>query len=109
MLLTDKVAVLTGVNSGIGRKTAELFARQGAKIVGVDIRTDRMEELQSQVEDFGSAFLGLQCDVREAESVKTVFKQAVKRFGHVDMVVNIAGVPSPARLQRNLSGSWTSM
>ena len=72
MLLTDKVAVITGVNSGIGRKTAELFAQQGAKIVGVDIRTDRMEELKAHVEDCGSEFLGCQCDVREAESVKAV-------------------------------------
>ena len=40
-LLQDKVAVITGVNSGIGRRTAELFAEQGARLVGVDIRTDR--------------------------------------------------------------------
>ena len=48
-LLQEKVAVITGVNSGIGRRTAELFAQQGAKIVGVDIRTDRMEELKTRV------------------------------------------------------------
>ncbi len=47
-LLQDKVAVITGVNSGIGRRTAELFAEQGARIVGVDIRTDRMEELKTR-------------------------------------------------------------
>ena len=54
MLLTDKVAVITGVNSGIGRKTAELFAQQGAKIAGVDIRTDRMDELKDHVESLPS-------------------------------------------------------
>ena len=87
MLLTDKVAVITGVNSGIGRKTAELFAQQGAKIAGVDIRTDRMDELKDHVES---------C----AESVRSVFKQAVNRFGHVDMVVNIAGVSSDLPITR---------
>ena len=93
-LLQEKVAVITGVNSGIGRRTAELFAQQGAKIVGVDIRTDRMEDLKAKVEESGSAFLGCQCDVRDAESVKTVYKQAVKQFGRVDIVANIAGVSS---------------
>ena len=93
-LLQDKVAVITGVNSGIGRRTAELFAEQGARIVGVDIRTDRMEELKTQVEASGSAFLGCQCDVRDPESVKAVYKQAVQCFGKVDIVANIAGVSS---------------
>ena len=57
-LLQEKVAVITGVNSGIGRRTAELFDQQGAKIVGVDIRTDRMEDLKAKVEESGAAFLG---------------------------------------------------
>lgn len=93
-LLQDKVVVITGVNSGIGRCTAELFAQQGARIVGVDIRTDRMEELKASVEAEGTEFLGCQCDVCEAESVRFVFKQAVQRFGRVDIVTNIAGVSS---------------
>ncbi len=100
MLLSDKVAVITGVNSGIGRKTAELFAESGAKIVGVDIRTDRMKDLQNKVEASGAEFLGCQCDVRDAESVKSVFKQTVKRFGKVDLVVNIAGVSSDRPITR---------
>lgn len=100
MLLSDKVAVITGVNSGIGRKTAELFAQQGAKIAGVDIRTDRMEELKSHVEACGSEFLSCQCDVRDAENVKAVFKQAVERFGKIDLVVNIAGVSSDQPITR---------
>lgn len=100
MLLSDKVAVITGVNSGIGRKTAELFAQQGAKIAGVDIRTDRMEELKSHVEACGSEFLSCRCDVRDAENVKAVFKQAVERFGKIDLVVNIAGVSSDQPITR---------
>lgn len=94
MLLSDKIAVITGVNSGIGRRTAELFAEHGAKIAGVDIRTDRMADLQAKVESFGSEFLCCQCDVRDAANVKSVFSQVVSRFGRVDIVVNIAGVSS---------------
>lgn len=100
MLLSDKVAVITGVNSGIGRRTAELFAEQGAKIAGVDIRTDRMDALKGQVEAFGAAFMGCQCDVRDAENVQDVYTQAVKRFGKVDLVINIAGVSSDRPITR---------
>lgn len=94
MLLSDRVAVITGVNSGIGRRTAELFGEQGAAIVGADVRTDRMDELKSHAEASSSEFLGCRCDVRDAASVKSVFSEAVKRFGRVDIVVNIAGVSS---------------
>lgn len=100
MLLSDKVAVITGVNSGIGRRTAELFAEQGAKIAGVDIRTDRMDALKDQVEACGSEFIGCQCDVRDAENVRDIYAQAVKRFGRVDLVINIAGVSSDRPITR---------
>lgn len=99
-LLSDKVAVITGVNSGIGRKTAEIFAEQGALIAGVDIRTDRMEDLKNKVEASGSAFLGCQCDVRDADSVKKVFAQVIERFGRVDLMINIAGVSSDRPITR---------
>jgi NAD(P)-dependent dehydrogenase (short-subunit alcohol dehydrogenase family) len=99
-LLENKVAVVTGVNSGIGRRTAELFAEHGAKIVGVDVRTDRMEELEAKVKSFGTEFVGCQCDVRDDESVQNVFKQAVKSFGRIDIVANIAGVSSDRPLTR---------
>ncbi len=91
-LLKNKVAVITGVNSGIGRETAELFGQNGASVVGVDIRTDRMEELQACIEASGAAFLPCQCDVRDGAEVKAVFAKAVERFSRVDVVVNIAGV-----------------
>lgn len=100
MLLSGQVAVITGVNSGIGRKTAEIFAEQGANIVGVDIRTDRMEELQKQVEAYGAKFLGCQCDVRSEEDVKACLSKAFKTFGAIDIMVNIAGVSSDRPITR---------
>lgn len=105
-LLQDKVAVVTGVNSGIGRKTAEIFAEHGAKIVGVDIRTDRMEDLKNAVVASGSEFLGCQCDVRDAENVKSVFAAAVERFGQVDIVANIAGVSSDRPITRTTTDEF---
>lgn len=99
-LLENKVAVITGVNSGIGRRTAELFASHGARVVGVDINVDRMAELKSLVEAEGSEFLGCQCDVRDELSVRAVYQQAEQRFGGVDIVANIAGVSSDRPITR---------
>lgn len=100
MLLSDKVAILTGVNSGIGRKAAEIFAKNGAKVFGADIRTDKMDELRAVFKACGSEFEGCCCDVRKAEDVKAVFSRAVERFGRIDIVVNIAGISCDKPISR---------
>ena len=100
MSLKDKVTVITGVNSGIGRETALLFASEGSSIVGVDVRTDRMAELEEQVSAKGGAFLGKSCDVRDFEQVKSVFEAAAQRFGRIDIVLNVAGVSSDYPITR---------
>lgn len=86
-ILKDKTVVITGVNSGIGRECARMFAAEGAKIVGADVRTDRMDELEASVKEAGSEFLGCQCDVRSGENVKDVLHQAFERFGHIDITI----------------------
>lgn len=100
MLLTDRVAVLTGVNSGIGRKTAEVFVQNGAKVLGVDIRTDCFDALAAAAESCGTAFLGFQGDVRNAEDAQNAFAQAVRQFGKIDIVVNIAGISCDRPISR---------
>ncbi len=99
-ILKDKTVVITGVNSGIGRECARMFAAEGAKIVGADVRTDRMDELEASVKEAGSEFLGCQCDVRSGENVKDVLHQAFERFGHIDIMVNVAGVSSDYPITR---------
>lgn len=98
--LADKVAVITGVNSGIGRETAKKFAESGALVVGADVRTERMTELEEQIRAAGSEFLGCRCDVRDGGEVKAVFDSAIERFGHIDIVVNVAGVNSDRPITR---------
>ena len=92
MLLLNKVAVITGVNSGIGHETALKFAENGAKVFGVDISTDKMDELKKNIEALGSEFVGCRCDVRDKSDVKSVLKKAYEHYGKIDIVVNIAGV-----------------
>lgn len=90
MLFQDKVAVITGANSGIGRECALRFLAEGAMVAGVDIRTDRMEALSAAG---GDRFLPLECDVRDEEAVKNVIARTAQGFtGRIDVVLNVAGV-----------------
>lgn len=90
--LNGKIAVITGVNSGIARAAAEMFAAEGVKIAGMDVRTDRMQELTDYAQSVGSEFIGFGCDVRDGEAVHKILESAHEHFGRIDIVLNIAGI-----------------
>ena len=91
--LKDKVAVVTGASSGIGRATSLLFAKEGASVVAVARRKERLYELAEQAEKQGGgpivAFPG---DITNKEDVENMLALAVERFGRLDVLVNNAGV-----------------
>jgi NAD(P)-dependent dehydrogenase (short-subunit alcohol dehydrogenase family) len=78
--LDGKVAVITGAASGIGRASAELFAREGATVVGVDLL------------DGSPGALALALDVTDEEAVRAMYAQVRERFGRVDVLFNNAGI-----------------
>lgn len=90
-LLRGKVAFITGGASGIGFRIAELFMRHGCSTV---IASRRMEKLQQSAKELssctGQACLPLQMDVRKYDNVLKAVKEAVKRFGKIDILVNSA-------------------
>lgn len=91
--LQDKVALITGSDSGIGRAIAEAFAKEGAKVV-ITYHSD--EEAAKEVEDIlsqiGNDSVVHQLDVGDESSVKAVFTKVVDRFGSIDILVSNAGV-----------------
>ena len=92
MKLEDRVAVVTGAGSGMGRETAVLFAEEGAQVVALDVRVDAAEKT---VSDMGGG-LALECDVSNREQVDAVFARVDDQFGRVDVLANIAGInPAP--------------
>jgi glucose 1-dehydrogenase len=93
MNLKDKVAVVTGGNSGIGMAIALELARQGANIV-IDyvVHPEATEALQKQIIALGDRAIGVKADVSQVAELQTLFATAVQEFGRVDIMVNNAGV-----------------
>lgn len=90
--MNDKVALITGASSGIGRATAEAFAAKGAKVVVAARRQDELASLVSEIEATGGQATGLMTDVSKAEDVVRMVDHAIKSFGRLDYAVNNAGI-----------------
>jgi len=93
MKLEDKVAVVTGGGSGIGRSVCSLFAREGAKIVVVDIEPEWAEDTAGEIEKQGGESIPIICDVMSSEDVSKMVSTAATAFNAIDILVNVAGVP----------------
>ncbi|ELN2737095.1 SDR family NAD(P)-dependent oxidoreductase [Pluralibacter gergoviae] len=89
-----KVVLITGASSGIGRATAMAFASQGARIVIGDIGEGAKETVELIRAKDGEAHF-VHADVSESESVQALVTQAVKRYGHIDVAFNNAGILPP--------------
>jgi NAD(P)-dependent dehydrogenase (short-subunit alcohol dehydrogenase family) len=87
--LKGKVALVTGAASGIGRATAELFAREGARVVASDLHAEREEEVMAAL---GADAVYVPADVRDDDAVRALVARAVEEHGHVDCAANCAGV-----------------
>lgn len=95
MMLHDKVAVITGAGSGVGRASARRFAEEGASVVCVDIDLDRAKETVAELEGAGGTAVAERCDVADDDDVAGVIAGAVQRFGRLDIMFNNVGIPTP--------------
>lgn len=93
MSLKDKVAIVTGGNSGIGKAISLGLAKAGANIV-IDyvVHPEATEELEREITALGSAAIGVQADISRVEEIDKLVQAAVAKFGRLDIMVNNAGV-----------------
>ena len=89
-IFKDKVAIVTGGASGIGRATSLAFAKQGAKVAVVDWKEN--DEMVDLIKELGSEAIFIKCDVSKAEEVKAMVAEAIAAFGRLDYAFNNAGI-----------------
>jgi meso-butanediol dehydrogenase/(S,S)-butanediol dehydrogenase/diacetyl reductase len=103
---TDKVALITGAASGIGRATAIRLAEEGASIMLADINTAGLEETAAGLPE-GCHCAQLQLDVSNAENCAQAVDQTVEQFGRLDVLCNIAGIPLYKHLADVTEADWS--
>ncbi|MGB4198851.1 MAG: SDR family NAD(P)-dependent oxidoreductase, partial [Tepidanaerobacteraceae bacterium] len=85
--LTGRVAVVTGASSGLGYQMAKGFAGQGADVVIMARRLERLEKNAEEIRAMGVRCLPIQCDVTSTEQVEKAAERVIKEFGKVDILV----------------------
>ncbi len=92
MKLCGKVAVVTGASSGMGKAIALLYAKEGASVVAVARRKEKLNELIEESKDYEGKIIAMQGDVSRKEDNEKMIDLAIESFGKIDILVNNAGV-----------------
>src|SRR6478752_8219371 len=104
--LLNKVAVITGGASGIGAATAELFVKEGAKVVLVELNEEKGKAFEAELKAQNAEALFVTENITSEEDVQNVFKKAVDAFGKVDIVFNNAGIGRVTPTEELSYGEW---
>jgi NAD(P)-dependent dehydrogenase (short-subunit alcohol dehydrogenase family) len=90
--LDDKVAIVTGANSGIGLATARLFAQEGATVIVAARRQEQNEQIAADLRAAGAQALAVQADVSLPEDCRRLVDATIQAYGRIDVLVNNAGI-----------------
>lgn len=97
--ITDKVAIITGGNSGIGKAISDFYIEKGAKVAVLDIK-DSVNELK------GDHILGIQCDITNEQDIDNAIELTKRTFDRIDILVNSAGVALLDKAETMSSEIW---
>ncbi|EIM30085.1 3-hydroxybutyrate dehydrogenase [Microvirga lotononidis] len=107
--LRDKVAVITGAASGIGKEIALMFAQEGAKVVIADLDPKAAHETAGAIDPTGQRSLGVAMDVSDEEQVEAGMRQVIEVFGRLDILVSNAGVQIVAPIVEFDFAKWKKL
>jgi NAD(P)-dependent dehydrogenase (short-subunit alcohol dehydrogenase family) len=104
----DKVVLITGASSGIGKATALEFARHGANVVIADVQSSAGIQTTHEIEKLGGKSIFVQCDVSQDEQVKGMVEKTIDAFGRLDYAFNNAGIEGDQACTADVSiENWT--
>jgi NAD(P)-dependent dehydrogenase (short-subunit alcohol dehydrogenase family) len=106
MTLADRVAIVTGAGNGIGRATALALAQAGAHVVAVDVDAGAAKGAADAVAALGRRSLALDTDVGDLASIDQMVQHVMATFGHIDVLVNNAGVTRRAYIMDLTEADW---
>ncbi|MBB6448694.1 NAD(P)-dependent dehydrogenase (short-subunit alcohol dehydrogenase family) [Geomicrobium halophilum] len=106
MRLKERVALVTGGGSGIGRCTCELFAREGASVIVNDTNDEAGNETVQRIEAEGGNALFLKADVTTEGEIQSMVEQIHQRFNHIDILFNNAGISRVGALHKIETEDW---
>jgi NAD(P)-dependent dehydrogenase (short-subunit alcohol dehydrogenase family) len=109
MSFNEKCVVVTGATSGIGRATAEAFGRERASVVLVGRNDAALTDVAASIRTSGGHAAACAVDLTEASAAETVVNAALTAFGHLDVLVNAAGVIAAGTLEQTTDAMWEQM
>ncbi|QDR80282.1 3-oxoacyl-[acyl-carrier-protein] reductase [Sporomusa termitida] len=109
MRLQDKVAIVTGAGQGIGQKIAVRMAKEGAKVVVVDVNYDLCHNVKAEIEKAGDVALAIKCDVSKRDDVEDMVAETVNKFGTIDILINNAGITRDGMIMDLTDQQWDAV
>ena len=106
MKLKDRISIVTGAASGIGKAIAIDFANEGASVIIADFNVEKAKEVSAEIKKSGGKSLAIKCDVGYEADVDKMVKETVKEFGRVDILVNNAGIILQAKVVETKEEDW---
>jgi 3-oxoacyl-[acyl-carrier protein] reductase len=109
MRLENKVAMITGAGSGIGKETAYLFAKEGARLVLTGKTADKLEKVCKEIHENGRKAIFKIGDVSKREDMDDVVNTAMNEFGRIDILINNAGINKDALVTKMTKEQWNGV
>jgi NAD(P)-dependent dehydrogenase (short-subunit alcohol dehydrogenase family) len=109
MKLKDRVAIVTGGGTGIGRATAVTFASEGSKVVVAARTLSRLEEVVEEIRSGGGQAKAIQTDISDEKQVQRMVAQALKDYGQIDILVNNSAVANAALVVDMVLDDWNEV
>jgi 3-oxoacyl-[acyl-carrier protein] reductase len=103
------VAIITGAGRGIGKAVAQKFAKEGAKVIVVDIDEENAQTVSKSIDPGGNLSMAIRCDVASFKETKNMVERVIERFGRIDILVNNAGITRDAMFHKMSPEQWQAV